>query len=48
MPVLRDIEDKGVGGWESSSKGQGAERFCSRMEIIAKGQEETNERNGRG
>ena len=25
MPVLRDIEDKGVGGWESSSKGQGAE-----------------------
>ena len=48
MPVLTDIEDKGVGEWESSGRGQGAERVCSRMEITGKGQEETNERNGRG
>ena len=25
MPVLTDIEDKGVGEWESSGRGQGAE-----------------------
>ena len=52
MPVLRDVEGKEVRGWESlvgvKKTGPGVERVCSRMEIIGKGQEETDGWNGRG
>lgn len=46
MPVLRDVEEERVGGWESPAgpkkTGPGVDKFCSWVESIGKGQEETD------